>query len=55
MASHHESHANVSDSGRHHLATKLIESSPMLYPFVIEYALIGACVFFLMWKHVKIV
>eukprot|EP00095_Tigriopus_kingsejongensis_P008824 maker-scaffold280_size224562-snap-gene-0.12 protein:Tk08824 transcript:maker-scaffold280_size224562-snap-gene-0.12-mRNA-1 annotation:"conserved hypothetical protein" len=34
------------------LGTTLIDSSPFLYPFVIEYALIGASVLFVMWRHV---
>lgn len=34
------------------LGTTLTDTSPFLYPFVIEYALIGASVFFVMWRHV---
>uniref|UniRef100_A0A6A7FUC1 Otopetrin-2-like isoform X9 n=1 Tax=Hirondellea gigas TaxID=1518452 RepID=A0A6A7FUC1_9CRUS len=28
------------------------DSAPYLYPFIIEYSLIGACVLFIMWKHI---
>ena len=31
----------------------LHKSSPFLFPFVIEYALIGASVVFVMWAHVE--
>ncbi len=34
--------------GRH----TMHDMSPFLYPFVIEYALIGATVLFVMWRHV---
>lgn len=28
------------------------ESTPYLYPFIIEYSLIGAAVIYVMWKHI---
>ena len=28
------------------------KSAPYLYPFIIEYSLISACVLFIMWKHI---
>ncbi|XP_018012277.1 uncharacterized protein LOC108669458 isoform X3 [Hyalella azteca] len=28
------------------------DSAPYLYPFIIEYSLIAACVLFIMWKHI---
>ena len=34
------------------LGDAVIKSSPYLYPFVIEFALIGASVMFVMWRHV---
>ncbi len=34
------------------LGDALLHSSPYLYPFVIEFALIGASVSFIMWRHV---
>lgn len=34
------------------LGDTLHHSSPFLYPFVIEYVLIGASVLFIMWRHV---
>ena len=35
------------------LGSAMIKSSPFLYPFVIEYVLIGGSVLFLMWRHVE--
>jgi len=35
-----------------YLGDALLKSSPYLYPFVIEFALIGASVSFIMWRHV---
>ncbi len=34
------------------LGDALLKSSPYLYPFVIEYVLMGASVLFIMWRHV---
>ena len=28
------------------------DSAPYLYPFIVEYSLIAACVLFIMWKHI---
>ena len=40
------------DSRNEILGEALHESSPYLFPFVIEYVLIGASVLFVMWRHV---
>ncbi|KAK7083652.1 hypothetical protein SK128_020977, partial [Halocaridina rubra] len=28
------------------------DSAPYLYPFIVEYSLIGASVLYIMWKHI---
>lgn len=34
------------------MGTIVQDSSPYLYPFIIEYSLIGATVIYVMWKHI---
>lgn len=34
------------------MGTIVQESGPYLYPFIIEYSLIGAAVIYVMWKHI---
>lgn len=34
------------------MGTIVEDSAPFLYPFVIEYSLIGAAVIFIMWRHI---
>lgn len=34
------------------MGTIVQESAPYLYPFIIEYSLIGAAVIYVMWKHI---
>jgi hypothetical protein len=34
------------------MGTIVADSTPYLYPFIIEYSLIGAAVIFVMWKHI---
>ena len=34
------------------MGTIVADSTPYLYPFIIEYSLIGAVVIFVMWKHI---
>lgn len=45
---------NSTDScGRVNIMGSIVEdSSPYLYPFIIEYSLIGAAVIYVMWKHI---
>lgn len=34
------------------MGTIVTDSAPYLYPFIIEYSLIGAAVIYVMWKHI---
>lgn len=34
------------------MGTIVQDSAPYLYPFVVEYSLIGAVVIYVMWKHI---
>lgn len=34
------------------MGTIVQDSAPYLYPFIIEYSLIGAAVIYVMWKHI---
>lgn len=34
------------------MGTIVQESAPYLFPFIIEYSLIGAAVIYVMWKHI---
>lgn len=34
------------------MGTIVKDSAPYLYPFIIEYSLIGAAVIYVMWKHI---
>lgn len=34
------------------MGTIVSDSAPYLYPFIIEYSLIGAAVIYVMWKHI---
>lgn len=34
------------------MGTNVQDSAPYLYPFIIEYSLIGAVVIYVMWKHI---
>ena len=34
------------------MGTIVYDSAPFLYPFIIEYSLIGAVVLYVMWKHI---
>jgi Otopetrin len=34
------------------MGTIVADSTPYLYPFIIEYSLIGAVVIYVMWKHI---
>lgn len=46
--------SNSTDScGRVNIMGTIVQdSSPYLYPFIIEYSLIGATVIYVMWKHI---
>ncbi|XP_045488089.1 proton channel OtopLc isoform X8 [Pieris rapae] len=44
---------NTSVCGRNPImGTIVTDSAPYLYPFIIEYSLIGAAVIYVMWKHI---
>ncbi|CAG0889206.1 unnamed protein product [Cyprideis torosa] len=43
---------NVSCERRNLIGTIRQDSAPFLYPFLVEYSLIGAIVLYIMWKHV---
>ena len=49
---HEHEHAECMKDHNGMLGYVLVRSSPYLYPFVIEFMLIGASVFYLMWLHV---
>lgn len=34
------------------MGTTVQDAAPYLYPFIIEYSLIGAAVIYVMWKHI---
>lgn len=34
------------------MGTIVTDAAPYLYPFIIEYSLIGAAVIYVMWKHI---
>lgn len=34
------------------MGTIVEDSAPFLYPFIIEYSLIGAAVIYIMWRHI---
>lgn len=34
------------------MGTIVQDAAPFLYPFIIEYSLIGAAVIFIMWRHI---
>lgn len=48
--------ANIDNStvcGRNPIMGTIVsDSAPYLYPFIIEYSLIGAAVIYVMWKHI---
>lgn len=44
---------NSSVCGRNPIMGNIVgDSAPYLYPFIIEYSLIGAAVIYVMWKHI---
>lgn len=44
---------NATSCGRVNIMGTIVQdSAPYLYPFVIEYSLIGAAVIYVMWKHI---
>ncbi|CRK93108.1 CLUMA_CG006518, isoform C [Clunio marinus] len=46
-------HLNATSCERNNiLGTTVPDSTPYLYPFIIEYSLIGAVVIYVMWKHI---
>lgn len=46
-------HANVTSCERVNIMGTIVQdSAPYLYPFIIEYSLIGAAVIYVMWKHI---
>lgn len=47
------SHPNATNCGKIDIMGTIVQdSSPYLYPFIIEYSLIGAVVIYVMWKHI---
>jgi hypothetical protein len=44
--------ANSSCRRNNIMGTIVEDSTPYLFPFIIEYSLIGACVIYVMWKHI---
>lgn len=44
--------ANLSCGRINIMGTIVQDSAPYLYPFIIEYSLIGAVVIYVMWKHI---
>lgn len=44
--------SNLSCGRQNIMGTIVQDSAPYLYPFVIEYSLIGAVVIYVMWKHI---
>lgn len=44
--------ANTSCGKNNIMGTIVQDSAPYLYPFIIEYSLIGAVVIYVMWKHI---
>ncbi|XP_063704686.1 proton channel OtopLc isoform X2 [Culicoides brevitarsis] len=47
------SHPNGTHCGKINIMGTIVkDSSPYLYPFIIEYSLIGAVVLYVMWKHI---
>ena len=46
-------HVNVTSCERVNIMGTIVQdSTPYLYPFIIEYSLIGAAVIYVMWKHI---
>jgi hypothetical protein len=46
-------HKNVTSCERVNIMGTIVQdSTPYLYPFIIEYSLIGAAVIYVMWKHI---
>lgn len=46
-------HPNATTCGKINIMGTIVkDSSPYLYPFIIEYSLIGAVVLYVMWKHI---
>lgn len=44
---------NITSCGRVNIMGTIVQdSAPYLYPFIIEYSLIGAAVIYVMWKHI---
>lgn len=47
------SHPNGTHCGKINIMGTIVkDSSPYLYPFIVEYSLIGAVVLYVMWKHI---
>uniref|UniRef100_A0A336KNR1 CSON013446 protein n=1 Tax=Culicoides sonorensis TaxID=179676 RepID=A0A336KNR1_CULSO len=48
-----KNHPNSTNCGKINIMGTIVQdSSPYLYPFIIEYSLIGAVVLYVMWKHI---
>ncbi len=43
---------NVSCGRRIFLGNIIMDAAPFLYPFLIEYSLIGAAVLYVIWEHI---
>jgi len=56
VGSHDESfnEANILCERQVYLGTFIADASPYLYPFLIEYSLIGAAVLYVVWAHIGV-
>ncbi len=45
---------NVSCGRRFVLGDMIMDAAPFLYPFLIEYSLIGAAVIYVTWSHIGV-